>query len=646
MDLNGREECVQYERVERTEDGFTATGRVGSSDVVCRTEVRLLEGLDAATVQHTLTNQDERLVCHVRNLRSAQSDAGVWVPFRRPYDLRYCHTDNVRTERYPFCQTDSPYVRSLPTDTIQRGIGEDQPFPAIYFTDKDYRNGLVIGALDQSKTYQSFRLKREGIPDQSIFDVFEICHELPMARGYTLDLGSSLALDGFYVELLEDTHPQNAYQNYLEGLAAEHEFRGPNTNLLDEAFFCTWNYGRGAEQVEEELLTTARFISDNFPRMKYFLVDAGYTYREVDRTGLPTNDSLDIMYNGPDEMLDPNKIPDMRAFTDRIRGLGLKPGLWWTPTAQLDSNLFRDHPDWYLRDATGAPYRIGDRKGFLDLTVPDARDLVDRTLSVILGEWGMEATKMDFWSQCFEDRDGRLTKPNVTAAETRRILFDLVRKYLPEDGVFMTCVAVGMGNPLIAEHADTYRNTVDIGAGTWDAQIGACYWALPVLSIEGRKTFLHNNDSVGINLNCPENENFFRLTWCFITMGMQEVGGELEELPERYVRAMRKYTDRCERGFRCLCPDEKAFRGDPLPECLYVNYPEGSRTRGEGVRQSLALFNWSDQPKMISVRRADLGHENPVDAENFWTEEKLTFDGEFISRRLGPRSAALFDIMA
>lgn len=645
MWLNGERRGVRYHEVEPTENGFDAVGYVGQSQVQCRTELRLLPDVDAATVQHTLTNQAEGLLRHVRDIVSTAGDEGVWVPFRRPYDLRYCHTDNVRTENYPFCQTESPYVSSLPTRTVQRGTGEDQPFPAIYFTDFEYNSGIIFGALDQRKTYQSYRFCREARPDDSIFDDFDICHELPMARGYTLDLGASLTLDATYIELTRDAHPQDAYQNYIQFLTENHAFRGPTTPLLDQALYCTWNYGRAARQVEDELLTTARFISENFPRVKFFLVDAGYTYREVDRTGLPTNDSLDVMYNGPDEMLDPEKIADMRAFTDKLREMGLRPGLWWTPTAQLDSNLFRDHPDWYLRDADGAPYQIGQRKGFLDLTVPEAYDFVDETLSVILGEWGMDATKMDFWSQAFEDRDGRVRAPNMTAAESRRLLFELVRKYLPEDGAFMTCVAVGMGNPFIAEHADTYRNTIDISAGTWDEQIGSCYWALPALSIPGRETFLHNNDSVGVNLNCPDNINFFRLTWGFITMGMQEIGGALEKLPDRYVRAMRKYTDRCERGFRCMCPDEKAWRGEPLPECLYVDYPEHSRTRQDGIRQSVALFNWSDDPGIVSVRRETLGHEGPVKGENFWTEEQETFDEEFIVKRLDGRSALLFDIL-
>ncbi|MFP4027972.1 MAG: alpha-galactosidase [Candidatus Brocadiia bacterium] len=648
MELNGEHMRARYASAEEDSTGISAEGYIGDSQIACETRLEFVEDGNAATIRHRVRNEEEGIVTHITNVRTSQhteKGRGVWLPFSRPYDLRYCHTDNVRTERYPYCMTESPYVRSLPVDERHCGIGQDQPFPALYLTDRDYRNGIVVAALEENCNYQSYRLSRTARPLRSILETFEIRHEFPLAAGFALGLQGELELDGLYVELCETTHPQNAYLNYIDHLSETHDFRGPKTKLLDEALYCTWNYGRAARQVEGELLTTAEFISENMPNVTFFLVDAGYTFREVDRSGLSTNDSLDIMYNGPDEMLDPEKIPDMRAFSAKLRDMGLRPGLWWTPTAMLDSNLYKDHPDWFLRTETGAPYRIAGRKGFLDLTVPDARDFLDKTLSIILGEWDIDATKMDFWSQCFEAREGRHQRPNMTAVETRRILFDLVRKYLPEDGVFMTCVATGMGKPFIGQHADTYRNTIDIGSGTWDRQIGSCYWALPVLGIPGRKTFLHNNDSVGINLNCPENENFFRLTWGFITMGMQEIGGSLEQLPEKYRRAMRKYTDRCERGFRCQCPDERAFTGEPLPESLYVTYPEDSRTYRNGVRQSLALFNWTDEAKVVSVKRSKLGQEKLVEAENFWTEGRERFDEEFITKRLDPRSAVLYDVL-
>jgi hypothetical protein len=109
---------------------------------------------------------------------------------------------------------------------------------------------------------------------------------------------------------------------------------------------------------------------------------------------------------------------------------------------------------------------------------------------------------------------------------------------------------------------------------------------------------------------------------------------------------MRKITDRCDRGYKVRCPDDKAFTGIPLPDVLYVDYPAGSPTAKAGVRQSVALFNWADEPRIISVLRSRLGHSGPVMAENFWTSERETLDGEFISKRLEMRSARLYDVLA
>jgi hypothetical protein len=390
-------------------------------------------------------------------------------------------------------------------------------------------------------------------------------------------------------------------------------------------------------------LETARFIAAHFPRLTYFLVDAGYLSTPTD-TGLG-NDFLDRFYPDPEAPVDAAKFPrGMRAFADAIRALGLKPGIWWTPMARLDSALYREHPEWFLQDGRGGHGLIGSN-GYLDLTVEPARAFVDRVLKTILRDWGMSAIKMDFWSQSVESRQARVRTPGMTGLDARRFLFDRVRAHLPADGVFLTCVAVGMGNPFGGLQADAYRNSLDIGAGVWHEQLENGCWSLPMLGLEGRKSFLFDTDSAGIRLDCPENENFFRLTWCFITMGMQEIGGQLEKLPAVYVVALRKFTDRCDRGYRCLCPDERAFTGEPFPDVLYVDYPAGSPTRAAGIRQSVALFNWSDEPRVVSVRRTRLGHGGPVQAEDFWTGERATFDGEFISQRLEGRSACLYDVM-
>lgn len=649
VQVDGVTQVVAYDRITPVADGIDAEGPVGGSLLCCRTQMRLAPELNAVTVQHTLVNTTERDF-HIAEITTGQfaGDAGVMLGRGHllGMHLRYCHTDNVRTERYPYCQPEYPYVRTMPTRPVLLGIGEDQPFPGIYFTTEDYRAGLVIAATSQEHTYQSWEFCKAPFMETSLFCSFAIHHELTQQPTFLLGAGQSLSLDGTFYQMLENTHPQDAYVDYIDYLAGRLPLRGQHTPLLDQAFYCSWNYGVFEDQREERLLKTARFMREQFPNISFFLMDAGYVTAKPD-SGALSNNFLDRFYPDANLAVDQEKfLYGIRHFSDELRKLGLRPGIWWSPTVRIDSQLYTDHPDWYLRDNAGEPYRIGDYNGFLDFTQPQVRDFVDHALGVLLGEWGMDALKMDFWSQNFEDRDGRIGQAAQTSLACRTILFDLIRKHLPEDGIFMTCVATGMGNPFIGLHADTYRNTIDIGAGFWHEQVLNCIWALPTLSLEGRKSLLLNNDSFGFNLQCPDHENFFRMTWGFITMGMQEIGGRLEELPEHYIRAMRKFTDRCERGFRCLCADEQAFTGSPLPAALYVNYPDASRTRQAGIAQSVALFNWSDEPKIVNVSRAKLGQQGPVRAVNFWTDEEETFADEFLSKRLEGRSALLYDILA
>jgi hypothetical protein len=201
-----------------------------------------------------------------------------------------------------------------------------------------------------------------------------------------------------------------------------------------------------------------------------------------------------------------------------------------------------------------------------------------------------------------------------------------------------------MGEPGLAEYADADRCGMDIGVGGWAEQKLAGYWSLPLLAIPGNRTLLTNQDSLGINPNAPRHENRFRLTWCFITQGMLAVGGRLERLSPADLADVRRVLRHTDRGHPVLCPDARAFTGEPFPEALFVNYPAGSPTRRRGIVQSLALFNWTDEPQVIAVQRERLGHRTPVRAVNFWTDEPATFREEFIVQRLVPRSALLYNL--
>jgi hypothetical protein len=639
LTVAGQAHDVQYGAATGAADSLIAEGTAGAGLVV-RSTVEAVPGLDAVVLTHRVMNTSARPVRFTAATGQFATSAAVLYGTGNGlgFDLRYCHTDNVRTERYPHCQMEYPYVRMLPTETVRLGAGEDQPFPALFVKNQAAGRGIVFAAAFQALHYTVFELRKRAMVSEGMFERFAAIHDPGQNDGFELAPGAGLTLDGLYIQLTGDLAAEDVFADYIGWLGGRFPFRGPKTPLLREAFHCTYNYGIFADQSEKSLLPTARFIARHLPNIKWFLMDAGYLAGEV---------FLDRFYPDANQFVTADKWPrGIRGYADELRQLGLRPGIWWSPAVRVPSRLHDEHPDWFLRNADGSLYLIGGKSGFLDYTVPGALDYLDRTLGVVLGEWGMDACKMDFWSQNFEDRHARLRDPAVTAVQARTRFFETVRKHLPPDGVFMTCVAVGMGNPFIGQWADTYRNTVDIALGTWHEQVVNCCWALPTLGFEGRKTFLLNNDSVGIMAGYPDNENRFRFTWMFMNMGLQETGGRMETWPEKWVKAMRKFTDRCDRGYKVRCPDERAFTGVPLPEALYVDYPSDSPTAQTGVRQSVALFNWTDEPRVVSVLRSRLGQTGPVAAEDFWTGTRETLDGEFLSRRLGPRSALLLDIAA
>lgn len=73
------------------------------------------------------------------------------------------------------------------------------------------------------------------------------------------------------------------------------------------------------------------------------------------------------------------KFPSgMRAFADRTRAAGFGPGLWLAPFICVpDSVVAVEHPDWLLKDVSGAPviagYNWGSHYYTFDTTLPEVR---------------------------------------------------------------------------------------------------------------------------------------------------------------------------------------------------------------------------------------------------------------------------------
>jgi alpha-galactosidase len=95
------------------------------------------------------------------------------------------------------------------------------------------------------------------------------------------------------------------------------------------------------------------------------------------------------------------KFPSgMADLATRIKDTGRKAGLWLSPLiVTRESSLFREHPDWLLKNDQGAPVFTGQnwsgKTYALDVTHPAVLDWLGETIRAVRG-WGYEYFKLDF----------------------------------------------------------------------------------------------------------------------------------------------------------------------------------------------------------------------------------------------------------
>src|SRR5262249_17388233 len=129
--------------------------------------------------------------------------------------------------------------------------------------------------------------------------------------------------------------------------------------------WCSW-YCFGAKVTAKQVTDNLDFIAKNAPGLRYVQIDDGYQ--------AAMGDWLDTggAFGG-----------DVRAVLKQIADKGFEPAIWVAPfVAEESSKIFKDHPDWFVKDEEGKPLR-SDRVTFggwrhgpwyaLDGTHPEAR---------------------------------------------------------------------------------------------------------------------------------------------------------------------------------------------------------------------------------------------------------------------------------
>lgn len=93
----------------------------------------------------------------------------------------------------------------------------------------------------------------------------------------------------------------------------------------------------------------------------------------------------------------PNGDASVRELVDKIHAKGMKAQLWWAPLAvSPDSNLAREHSDWFLLDPSGSKRKISYWNAFY--LCPADADVVryhQKLAERIFKTWGFDGLKID-----------------------------------------------------------------------------------------------------------------------------------------------------------------------------------------------------------------------------------------------------------
>jgi alpha-galactosidase len=147
------------------------------------------------------------------------------------------------------------------------------------------------------------------------------------------------------------------------------------------------------------------------------------------------------------------KFPDgLPAISAACVQAGWVPGIWIAPFVALrSSNLFREHPDWFLKDRQGKPVLAGWNPNWglegrfygLDTTHPEYQTYLKNVIQTIVHAWGFQYLKLDFTYGA--SLYGTAYDPSLSPAERLKLGYRLIRATAGED-VFL----LGCGSPISA----------------------------------------------------------------------------------------------------------------------------------------------------------------------------------------------------
>ncbi|HNQ88726.1 MAG TPA: alpha-galactosidase [Verrucomicrobiota bacterium] len=409
-----------------------------------------------------------------------------------------------------------------------------------------------------------------------------------------IEPGQDAALETFALGWFDDA--RLGLEAYADAVAKVYAIRLPP----QPSGFCTWYMEKHGGACDELHLDQLAAVAAK--ELKPF----GFGFVQIDdhwQAGVSTNGPKRNFTSHAEKGPYPG---GMKAAADRLKALGLTPGLWFMPFAGTSYDpFFAEHQDWFATGPDGRPFETTWGGTCLDMTQPGARDHLRRLVQRIAHEWGYRFFKLDgLWTgtatrlmyvnnEYQDDHIGEATlhDPGKTPIEAFRDGLKLVREVAGRDVFLLGCCvsqnmrSFGGSFGLV----DAMRVGPDTGAGN----IGAPH--------ASRNYFLHGRvwqndpDCVSVRARTPLGQARLNATFTTIAGHLFYNSDWIPDLPPERLDILKRTLP----AHDCRPRPVDLFENDPARLWLLTDARRGVR------RDIVALYNWNAKSNVTIACAAD-----------------------------------------
>lgn len=385
--------------------------------------------------------------------------------------------------------------------------------------------------------------------------------------------------------------------------------------------YCTWySQPHGGAADEKRIVELAGFAATNLAPFGFSVVQIDDKWQAGWKRSSPASPKKDFRTHDPK-----GPYPSgMKLTADRIKALGLVPGIWFMPFAGTVGDPFFDqHLDWFAKGPDGKPFDTPWGGTCLDMSHPGARAHVSDITRRICREWGYDYIKIDgLWTgtatkQLYvnsgykEDDMGEATfhDPDKTNVEIFRDGLRLVREAAGEKVFILGCNA--------PQNMRTYGGVIGLvdamrigpdNKANWSSLLRGPIFGSRHYFMHGR-VWWNDPDPVYVRTNIPLKHAQLICSWVAVSGQLNLSSEWLPGQPPERLDILK----------RTMPSHHAAAR----PVDLFENDQPRLWTVNASNRDVIGLFNWesSEQRFDVPLERLGLRANTEYVAFDYWNNK-------------------------